>query len=263
MKPIKVLEAFVAGVKGMPGTKGLLALFLIAVAILSLAAVALEAWADKKEAIPFSEVEIFFEENATDGDLGLQFFLDGDDWSEVTIVSPDGRKMVDIKVKGNAGEIGLTEVFSESAEPSFDDLPREEFLALFPEGEYKFSGKTIEGDRLMGTGVLTHELPVAVSLDLDAYPTVMWTDNSGAGDPEIVGYQVVVELVVEAPEEREFNFIVDLPASATQVTVTDEFVDLADGFDEEEIQEYKVEVIAMEASGNKTITEESLIEEEE
>lgn len=57
-----------------------------------------------------------------------------------------------------------------------------------------------------------------------------------------------------------FEFSINLPASATQVMVPNEFVELANGFEKEEILEFKVEVVAIEASGNKTITEKSLLE---
>ena len=58
-------------------------------------------------------------------------------------------------------------------------------------------------------------------------------------------------------------FYFDLLADATEVTVPAEFEDLFDVFGPDVVSEYKVEVIAIEESGNKTITEESLIEEEE
>ncbi len=108
---------------------------------------------------PFAEANIFFEENATDGDLGVQLFLDGDEWRRVRIFGPDQRMLLDVRVKGNAREIGLTEFFSESAEPSFDELPREEFLAMFPAGEYLMLGRTIDGEPLASVVAVTHDLP--------------------------------------------------------------------------------------------------------
>jgi len=212
-------------------------------------------WAGKEQ-LPFDRAEIFLELNATDGDLGVQFFFDADGWEEITIVTPDGRKMVDIKVKGNAGVIGLTEVFSESAEPSFDELSLEEFLALFPEGEYQLFGKTVEGDRLVGEATLTHDLPdppEIVSPEEDeevnsAAPVVIEWNLVADPDPPasvIIGYQVVVEKDQEG--EPELAFSVDMPATATSVTVPPEFLEPGKG--------YKVEVIAIETSGNKTITE--------
>jgi hypothetical protein len=213
--------------------------------------------------IQFDEAEIFFEFNSTDLDLGVQIFFDAEGWEYVEVSGPDGTIFVVLN-DGSLKEIGSTEVFTESEEPPLDEGDLEgsiaAFLALFPEGEYQFSGTTVEGDRLVGTATLTHDLPAAVDLDLSVYPTISWSDSSGIDDPEIVGYQVVNELVVkENGEERVYEFSVDLPASATQVTVPDEFVELADGYAKGQILEYKVEVIAIEESGNKTITEESLI----
>lgn len=73
-----------------------------------------------QELIEWSELRIFLEENATDGDLGIQFLLDGDEWKRVIIVSADWRRMVDIRVQGKARQIGLTEIQSESAGVEFE-----------------------------------------------------------------------------------------------------------------------------------------------
>ncbi len=185
---------------------------------------------------------------------------------EVEVFGPDGR-IFKVENDGSLMEIGSTEVFTESEEPELDEENLEQaiadFLALFPEGEYQFFGTTIEGDELVGSAELTHDLPAAVSLDIEGFPTISWVDNSGAGDPEIIGYQAIVELVVVASDERVFEFFVDLLPSITEVTVPEAFVSQAEEFSEAEIDEFKVEVIAIEASGNKTITEESLLEDEE
>jgi hypothetical protein len=51
------------------------------------------------------------------------------------MINPQRRKLLDVHVGGNLGRvIGLTELFSESSEPSFDEVPPEDFLALFPPG---------------------------------------------------------------------------------------------------------------------------------
>jgi len=63
-------------------------------------------------------------------------------WDLLDIMAPDGTTIVDVMGEGSVGLQGITEFFFESAEPSFDDLPLDEFLARFPEGEYKFLGMT-------------------------------------------------------------------------------------------------------------------------
>ncbi len=89
-------------------------------------------------------------------------------------------------------------------------------------------------------------------------------DNfTGVSDPyeEPRDAEMVVD---ESGEERVFVHSVDFPASVTEMTVSGEFADLAEQFETAgTLVELKVEVIAIEASGNKTITEENLLEEEE
>jgi hypothetical protein len=40
---------------------------------------------------------------------------------------------------------GGTEMFVESNEPTLDELSLEEFFEIFPEGTYRFAGRTPEG----------------------------------------------------------------------------------------------------------------------
>jgi hypothetical protein len=63
------------------------------------------------------------EVNATDGDAGLQVFLDGGHWKALSLYSPSGRRLVEITAKGPLKNYGLTELFSESSEPSFKVFP--------------------------------------------------------------------------------------------------------------------------------------------
>ena len=114
---------------------------------------------DEEKVIEFDEAKIFFEFNATDLDLGIHIFFDAEGWKEVRVSGPGGTTF-QVKNGGSLKEIGSTEVFTESAEPPLDEENLQEsmaeFLARFPEGEYEFKGKTVEGKKLVGTAVLTH-----------------------------------------------------------------------------------------------------------
>lgn len=219
---------------------------------------------DLRAIIEFSETRMFLEENATDGDLGIQFKFDGEDWERVLVYDPNWRRMVDVRVRGRARQIGLTEIQSESAEPSFEDMPRDEFLALFPEGTFWFFGETIEGDLLVGEAELTHELPdqpVVTSpeeddeVSADDPFTVSWLlddddddDKRGVDDDDdavIVAYQVIVEK--DEDDERLRVLTVDMLPTDTSVTIPVGFLEPG--------RDYKIEVIAEEESGNKIITE--------
>ena len=109
--------------------------------------------------VEFSDARLKVEINATDGDAGLQVFLDGEAWNQVELLDPDGNPIVDVDVTGRAEDYGLTELFSESSEPPFEEFPLEQFKALFPEGTYTFRGTTVDGTPMTGTASLTHDFP--------------------------------------------------------------------------------------------------------
>ena len=131
------------------------------VAVLIAGLAAPQAWALKLD-----ETGIWIEINDTDGDAGIQIFLDGEDWDGMAVFDPDGTKILHVKARGSVGIQGVTELFLESAEPSFEDQPLDEFLGLFPPGRYRFSGMTTDGKPLRGNARLTHALPGAPVLVL-------------------------------------------------------------------------------------------------
>lgn len=200
--------------------------------------------------LPLSDAGLIIETNATDGDAGLQVFADGTAWRALSVYAPDGHKIVDVRTKGDLGDYGLTELFSESSEPPFTEFPFEEFKALFPEGTYRFVATTIEGDRMEGTAALTHAVPDApVILSPEGDSTVApfdlmvrWEPVDPPAGTEIVGYQVIV-----VRDDGSAEFSADLPPTATSIVVPPEFVEAG--------TEYKAEVLAIEASGNQTLSE--------
>jgi hypothetical protein len=115
------------------------------------------------EVVELDEAEVFIEFNSTDGDFGIQFFWDGDPWDRMQVDGPDGKTVLDVKVKANLAAQGMTEGFFESAEPSTAVLSMQAFLNRFPEGEYCFRGRTQEGDVLEGETDFTHVLPAPPS----------------------------------------------------------------------------------------------------
>ena len=235
------------GVIGMMRYMRMLPIFLLAVAALVLGAAPPEAWAK-----PFSAAKIIFEVNATDADAGIQVFLDGEPWKVVKIFNPDNEQIFKVLGTGNLGMFGLTELFSESNEPPFEEVSLAEVLAMFPAGKYRFEGTTVGGASLKSMATLSHVIPCGPEIvSEDTLPfdeaIIGWTPVTNELDPateecgestdlEIVGYQVIVG-----------TFQVTLPASATQVTVPPEFL--------EPNTVYLFEVLAIEASGNQTITE--------
>lgn len=197
-----------------------------------------------------SATAIYIEINDTDGDAGVQIFLDGDGWDSMMVTDPSGNTILDVIADGSVGIQGITELYLESAEPSFDEQPLEELFALFPEGNYRFQGMTTEGVTLMGKAKLTHALPAAPLLVSPGEDDAVNPDNTViewqvVPDPpgsRITGYQIVVER--DTGSLRVFS--VDVGPETTSVTVPPEFMEAGAA--------YKYEVLAIEASGNRTIS---------
>lgn len=215
---------------------------LVAAAVALLGAAAPEA-----RGAGFPIAKIYWEYNSSANDLGVHVFLDAEDWRTVEILHPDGHSIFEVEGKGAYAELGLTELFFEGAEPSLDDVPLEELLELFPDERYTFIGETVDGRRLTSRPTLSHAIPAgpSVSATVNGNTIVIsWTEVTGPpeGFPDedinIVGYQVIVD-----------PFQVTLPASARSVTLPPEFASsLGSG-------EHDFEVLAIDASGNQTITE--------
>src|SRR5215475_12585777 len=119
-------------------------------------------------AAKFEATRIFIEYNSTDNDLGFHVFLDAENWQSVQIVNPAGTTIFEVAGKGAYGDLGLSELFTEGAEPTLDQFPLDDLLALFPEGKYKFIGVTVSGDRLSSTATLSHAVPAGPSVSAEA-----------------------------------------------------------------------------------------------
>ena len=232
-------------------------------------AVAVPVWADSdSEEIPFDVANVFFELNNTDGDLGIHALIDGEPWKRLSIEDPDEHRNLSIRLSSSLRLQGLTELFFESAEPTFDELDPEDFFDRFPEGEYEVEGTTIEGEELESTAIVTHLMPAPPEIevngeelpeDCDEDPVpevsepfvVSWDpialshpDLGRTGEPiVVVNYQVVIER--EEPDPLKMTF--DLGPGLTEVELPTGLLEPGD--------EIKVEVLVREESDNQTATE--------
>ncbi len=105
------------------------------------------------------DARLKFEINATDEDGGVQVFIDADDWRTMSIFDPNGQRIFKSEATGRLGKHGGTELFLESGEPPFSELPLDKLLRRWPEGEYDFLGRGTDGEILVGSADLTHHLP--------------------------------------------------------------------------------------------------------
>lgn len=204
-----------------------------------------------KPAAKLAQASLIVEINATDGDAGLQVFLDGEPWKTMRVNGPNGRTILDVTTRERLDGYGLTELFSESSEPPFDVFPLERFKKLFPAGRYAFVGRTIEGAPLTGSARLSHALPAGPRIVAPVEGArvgrvglvARWRPGSQPRGVRIVGYRAIV--TQEEPRLRVLE--ADLPASARRFDVPRAFL-ASRG-------EYKLEVQAIDRSGNQTLTE--------
>lgn len=141
----------------------LLPVFLVAVVALILGASAADSWARgyhhwSPEVTEFEDAECGFEVNVTDFDTGFFACVDAEGWKSLQIYRMgdnywDKQLLFLTWAAGNLRRLGITELCFESSEP---EGQFQEILDLFPEGECKFKGKTVDGEYLKSKDDLTH-----------------------------------------------------------------------------------------------------------
>jgi len=282
----------------------LLPVLVVAVVAFILGATAADSWAkgwNWGDPEDFEVAELYFELNDTDEDLGIHGKIDGGPWKNIWVRDPFYRLMMNVKARGRLRQQAVTELFFESAEPTFDDLEPDVFFDRFPEGEYSIYGWSEENKLLKGEALIRHvmpappgnimisggeepinhktvdcegeELPVAVPEDngdvIISWDPVTESHPEIGTDGTIVAalYQVVVEMEIEVEvdgeiEEFESVFSVDLPPTVTETTIPASFINL--GLDEEGEGEFKFEILVKEAEGgNQTAAESCFVIEGE
>lgn len=226
-----------------------------------------------QQELEFSELRLYFELNDTDGDLGIHGLIDGRAWKSLEIENPKEREILNIWVRDNLRQQGLTEIFFESAEPSFDELPPRKFFRRFPEGTYEVEGMTLNGREMEGEVELSHvmaappanitingtpsaencdaTLPVVgepITLDWDAV-TGSHAEIGTPGEAVTVeSYEVIGEIDQGDLTPDTLVFSVLLPAGVTSFEFPEDFTGLADG-------EMKFEIITKLDNGNQTAVE--------
>ena len=224
------------------------------------------------------ECKALIEINATDGDIGFHFLMDGDDLVKSEIRNPDGKKIFKADAKKELREQFMTETFVESAEPlcwadseadpEDEIVTLEEFLERWAAGTYVFTGKGEEGEKLTGETELTHDIPAAPDLTTgslgfaSATGVISWAPGVDLGKcanaakyAELFpsGVEVAAWEVVFEPDDDalgQLKFTIRVPSAQLSVTVpADYLASLPDD------TPAKIEVGAIGVDDNATFTE--------
>lgn len=198
---------------------------------------------------PFTELSIVLEQNATDGDSEVVIFTKGQDigMDHFVVQAPDGNKVA--KFKGDKDGVGIREFLLESAEPP--DLNK--VLASFPEGEYLFDGRTVEGGCLQGSAYLSHTVAPETQILTPGEDELL--NRSSVKVSWLPVYNAVVYVVELKNENTEYALLVEVAAPSTTFDAPASWL-VPD-------TEYQVAVTVVTGTGNKTSVESAFFTEVE
>lgn len=212
------------------------------------------------------EARVYIEHNATDEDTGVHGMFGQEGLAEGCLETPNGTQILLVDPVQALGSLGINQFFFESREPPNDEYSIADLKSDFPEGEYRISGVDFEGTKRVGTAVFTHAIPAPPEITSPtlvpeeeaggntlpvAGLTVRWqpvTETLDGGPVTITGYEVIVTKAehddphgLSRPE-----YDVHVPPNTTELAVPRGFL--------RSKTLYEVEVLALEESGNQTIS---------
>jgi hypothetical protein len=208
-----------------------------------------------RHVVRLEDARLKFEINSTDRDGGVQAFIDAEEWQTMSIFDPSGSRIFSTRTDGRLARFGGSELFLESGEPPFSELPLRKLLKQWPAGVYRFRGTGPDGQVFRGSARLTHRLPqgprlvspVSTSPPQDPRDTVMrWRRVPAPTGSHIIGYQVLVERETQLRALPVMTLDVTMPPTVTRLRVPPGFL--------RPHTEYSWEVLAIESSGNQTLS---------
>lgn len=218
------------------------------------------------DAVEISDAKLYIEYNATDDDMGVHGLFDDHGWSELCVSDPSGALVLHVSPQSQLGDLTMAGIFFESREPVQEEYSYDDLKANFPEGEYTVVGTNHDGTGLTGAALFSHNVPAApvivspvvVEEEMAEEAVVSvgdlvveWEDvtETITGDPvTITGY----EIIITNEDSEDPNgmsrpiFDVHVPADRNSLAVPVEFL--------ESDTLYEIEILALEESGNQTIT---------
>jgi hypothetical protein len=216
--------------------------------------------------IPMPTTYLYIEHNSTAEDTGIHGMFDSSTMAELCVYDPSGRQILAIKPQNQLGQLTMAGIFFESREPAHSDVPVEEHLRNFPEGQYAVRGVTYDGIGYHGAATFTHNIPkppkmifplemadeadIKSQIIVPSEVAVAWepvTETIFGKPVTIKAYEVIVRSLLPSDPHgfSHDNLDIHLPASATSLAIPNEFWKPS--------TPYEFEVLAVEESGNQTL----------
>jgi hypothetical protein len=211
--------------------------------------------------------KLIIEFNATDGDFGVHGAFDDQGWKTLCVFAPSGRPVLEVGPQGQLRDLTMAGIFFESREPPISEFSFADLKAAFPEGEYTVRAESFDGTILVGSATFTHDVPAPPTITSPQIAddprgakknpvsrddlVIRWdrvTKTVSGGPVNITGYEVIVTKEVE-DDPHGFSrptYDVHVPPTVNSLSVPAEFLEAG--------TVYELEVLALEASGNQTIS---------
>ncbi|MCI0633601.1 MAG: hypothetical protein L0206_06755 [Actinobacteria bacterium] len=211
--------------------------------------------------------KLIIEYNSTDDDIGVHGAFDDHGWKMLCVFDPNGRLVLQVNPRSQLKDLTMAGIFFESREPPSSEFSFADLQRAFPEGKYSVRARTFDGKILVGSATFTHDVPAPPVITAPALAddpantgqnpvpmedlTIAWEDvtQTVAGGPvDITGYEVIVTKE-EHDDPNGFSrpiYDVHVGSARNSLRVPVEFL--------EPDTVYEVELLALETSGNQTIT---------
>ncbi len=211
--------------------------------------------------------KLYIEHNATDEDTGVHGLFGGEAWQELCITDPDGNQIFLVDPQAQLHDLAVADFFFESREPEATEYSADDLRADFPEGDYTVTGTDYDGVARKGTARFTHAIPTEPEITNPVLAEDAETagESTVASEGLVVTWEPVTETIDEDPvtitgyevivTTEEFEDVdglsrpvydVHVPADVGSLSVPAAFL-LPDTI-------YELEVLALEESGNQTIS---------
>ena len=216
--------------------------------------------------ITIATAKLIIEYHFTAGDIGVHGAFDDHGWSELCVYDPNGMQVLAVKPQGQVKDLTIAGIFFESREPPIAEFSFADLKAKFPEGQYEVRGTNFDGTGLIGFATFSHSVPAPPTVTFPALAdeenagdavvsisdlVIEWKDVTETVDGSpvtITGYEVIITKV-EHDDPHGFSqpiFDVHVPPDRNTLAVSVEFLESG--------TVYELEVLALEESGNQTIT---------
>jgi hypothetical protein len=211
--------------------------------------------------------KLIIEYNSTDDDLGVHGAFDDHGWKTLCAFDPSGRPVLEVGPQGQLRDLTMAGIFFESREPPSSEFSFADLKAAFPEGEYAVRAESFDGNTLVGSATFTHDVPAPPTItspEIADEPrgtrknpvplddlVIGWdhvTKTVDGGPVSITGYEVIITKEVD-DDPHGFSrptYDVHVPATLNSLSVPREFLEAG--------TVYELEVLALEVSGNQTIS---------